>query len=124
MSRCVLISIHPKWTDKIEKLEKRWELRTNRPSQEIPFRCYIYRTENGGVIGEFVCDRIECALPGEITKEWLDETSVTVKEALGYAGGRSLYKWRIRSLIIYPQPKRLQDFGFEHPPVSWCYLKE
>ena len=84
--KSVLISIRPKWVEKIcHKIgedetgkaiyEKRIEVRKTAP-QEVPFKCYIYETKGqyvkfthgahtkygygrGKVIGAFICDRIE-----------------------------------------------------------------
>lgn len=73
--KSVLISIRPKWTEKIARGEKTIEVRKTAP-QEVPFKCYIYETKGqyvkfthgahtkygygrGKVIGEFICDRIE-----------------------------------------------------------------
>lgn len=75
MSRAVLISIRPKWCEKIANGEKTIEVRRTRPKLETPFKVYIYctagnlqyETQNGmfcrmsggrEVIGEFICDRI------------------------------------------------------------------
>ena len=84
----VLISIQPKWCEKIARGEKTIEVRKSRPKWETPFKVYIYATWNGSkkeilvkqdgqlfcedwrkasglqrasgkVIGEFVCDRID-----------------------------------------------------------------
>ena len=87
--KSVLISIQPKWVEKIcneigkradgtPVYEKEIEVRKTRPKQEVPFRCFIYCTKakedkyilerledgvftrlDGKVIGEFICDRIE-----------------------------------------------------------------
>ena len=45
MSMAVLISIRPKWCEKIAKGEKTIEVRKNRPKLETPFKCYIYCTK-------------------------------------------------------------------------------
>ena len=83
MIYAVMISIRPKWCEKIISGKKTVEVRKNRPKLETPFKCYIYCTMdhpyismscgkldklnyrtntvgrcNGKVIGEFVCDRI------------------------------------------------------------------
>ena len=74
MSKAVLISIRPKWAEKIANGEKTIEVRKTHPKLETPFKCYIYCTidgikkmpkdyitenfERGKVIGEFTCDRI------------------------------------------------------------------
>ena len=83
MSKAVLISIRPKWCEKIVNGEKTIEVRKTRPKLQTPFKCYIYCTMdhpyisvscgeldklnyrtntvgrcNGKVIGEFTCERI------------------------------------------------------------------
>ena len=83
MSKAVLISIHPRWCEKIASGKKTIEIRKTRPKLQPPFKCFIYCTMdhpyisvscgeldklnyrtntvgrcNGKVIGEFVCDRI------------------------------------------------------------------
>ena len=84
MSKAVLISIRPKWCEKIANGEKTIEVRKTRPKLDTPFKCYIYCTlqgcneffrvdlggdvakwnrgkwwdRKGKVIGEFTCERI------------------------------------------------------------------
>ncbi len=75
--KSVLISIQPKWVEKIASGEKTIEVRKSAP-KEVPFKCYIYETKGqyvkfthgahtkygygrGKVIGEFICDRIICS---------------------------------------------------------------
>ena len=76
MSKAVMISIRPKWCEKICSGEKTIEVRKTRPKLETPFKCHIYETQGktdtpwvdedghmifsgrGKVIGEFTCDRI------------------------------------------------------------------
>lgn len=89
MSKAVLISIRPKWCEKIANGEKTIEVRKTRPKLDTPFKCYIYCTlqgcneffrvdlggdvakwnrgkwadRKGNVIGEFICDRIDRLAP-------------------------------------------------------------
>nr|DAP82822.1 MAG TPA: hypothetical protein [Caudoviricetes sp.] len=83
MSKAVMLSIRPKWVEKIASGEKTIEVRKTRPKLQTPFKCYIYCTMdhpyisvscaeldklnyrtntvgrcNGKVIGEFTCERI------------------------------------------------------------------
>lgn len=44
MSKAVMISIRPKWCEKIASGEKTIEVRKPRPKLETPFKCYIYCT--------------------------------------------------------------------------------
>ena len=79
MSKAVLISIRPKWCEKIVNGNKTIEVRKTRPKIDTPFKCYIYCTlpkyphedfiatnyprpqfyGGGKVVGEFTCDRID-----------------------------------------------------------------
>lgn len=43
--RAILISIRPKWVEKIIRGEKTLEVRKTRPKLETPFKCYIYCTQ-------------------------------------------------------------------------------
>ncbi len=45
MSKAVLISIRPKWCQKIMEGRKTIEVRKTRPKMDTPFKCYIYCTE-------------------------------------------------------------------------------
>lgn len=45
MAKAVLISIRPKWCEKIISGEKTIEVRKNRPKLETPFKAYIYCTK-------------------------------------------------------------------------------
>lgn len=84
MSKAVMLSIRPKWCEKIISGEKTIEVRKTKPKLDTPFRGYIYCTlqgcneffrvdlgrdvakwnrgkwadRKGNVIGEFICDRI------------------------------------------------------------------
>ena len=44
MSKVVMLSIRPKWCEKIISGEKTVEVRKTRPKLETPFKCYIYCT--------------------------------------------------------------------------------
>lgn len=84
--KSVMISIHPKWVQKILSGKKTVEIRKTAPKLEMPFKCYIYCTlsgcneffrdtlngdvaewnrgkwaeRKGNVIAEFTCDKVEC----------------------------------------------------------------
>ena len=44
MSKAVMLSIRPKWCEKIVNGDKTIEVRKTKPKLETPFRCYIYCT--------------------------------------------------------------------------------
>ena len=45
MSKAVMLSIRPKWVQKIANGEKTIEVRKTRPKMNTPFKCYIYCTK-------------------------------------------------------------------------------
>lgn len=130
--KSVLISIRPKWCEKIARGEKTIEVRKNRPKLETPFKCYIYLTKGsvkhlindkwvdmavgGNVIGEFVCDQIlywQYYWMSSVTHicDMSEMSCVTVDELLKYAGeNQRFYGWHISNIVIYDEPKDLDWF--------------
>lgn len=135
--KAVLISIRPKWVEKIANGEKTIEVRKNRPKMETPFKCYIYCTlpkyphedfivtdyprpqfyGGGKVIGEFTCDAITrvniCGFWDDSGKQLdsrLKETCLTSEKLCDYLGEKVGYGWHISDLKIYDTPKELSEF--------------
>lgn len=129
--KSVLISIQPKWVEKIANGEKTIEVRKTAPKCEVPFKCYIYETK-GKVIGEFICDKVFLLHPytydgGNADRERrkliqtfegsskgneiLAATCLTQDEMFDYIGaGNYGYGWHISDLKIYDEPKELSEF--------------
>lgn len=137
MSKAVLISIRPKWVEKIASGEKTIEVRKTRPKLATPFKCYIYCTlpkyphedfiatdyprpqfyGGGKVIGEFTCERIAFIAydGGELSSTtnavFSPATCLTQSENIAYIGDKGRwYGWHISDLRIYDQPKGLDEF--------------
>lgn len=127
MSKAVMISIRPKWCEKIANGEKTIEVRKTRPKLDTPFKCYIYCTQSGvalgawgkhgKVIGEFTCDRIfpiNVFDNGSIQNwlfEHMEQSCLTYEELAGYIGnGETGYGWHISDLRIYGAPRDLSEF--------------
>ena len=138
--KAVLISIRPKWVEKITRGEKTLEVRKTRPKLETPFKCYIYCTrvkrsplgeyvevhrKTGGavdewqekVMGEFICDtilpvRVECNSPADLGAGIeVPGTCLTDREIIDYLGsGKQGYLWHISGLKLYGEPKELAQF--------------
>lgn len=119
--KAVMLSIQPKWCEKIASGEKTVEVRKTRPKIETPFKCFIYETnwsdntywknrhkgKLGKVIGEFVCDRIE-----DMRDIKQEPTCLSIGEWLKYTDGHKgiVYGWHISDLVIYDKPKGLDWF--------------
>lgn len=137
MSKAVLISIKPKWAEKIVNGYKTIEVRRTRPKIDTPFKCYIYCTygqenenymlgKRGKVIGDFVCDKIEKIKPCfeyysngyDIDDDTLSKTYLTREQFMEYGKGKSLYGWHISDLKIYDEPKPIMQF-YKPCPIEW-----
>ena len=138
MSQAVLISIRPKWYELIASGKKTIEVRKTAPKIEPPFKCYIYCTKEGRgvgeipyrhfyqapdgprhfmggtVTGEFICDRIYGIVPDE--NGWGEEYGYSEHDCLSdaemaaYLGDHSGFGWHISNLVIYDDPKKLNEF--------------
>ena len=173
--KSVLISIQPKWVEKIASRKKTVEVRKTKPKLEPPFKCYIYCTNkrpylvwgdvfrgnwetefthlsgynrkaaeeiwdlfNGKVMGEFVCNRIECFTTDyrrneEQTQRISKQSCVDMVSLMEYeANSHCLYGWHISDLVVYDTPKPLNEFvmantqhycHLQRPTQSWCYVE-
>lgn len=157
--RAVLLSIKPKWCELIVRGKKTIEIRKTRPKIKLPFKCYIYCTQGSikdlgiigqdiyekrmRVIGEFVCDEI---LPINVFENGsiqnyiyynIARSCVDYDDIAEYIGkGNIGYGWHISDLVIYDQPKTLDEltglrntkFGYEpitvkRPPQSYMFVE-
>ncbi len=130
MSKAVMLSIRPKWCEKIASGEKTIEVRKTRPKLETPFKCYIYETQGwvekdgimafrlgGRVIGEFTCERIDRLAPAnepygiyDIDDDYVLQTCLENGALWDYGHGTPLYGWHISNLRIYDAPRELSEF--------------
>lgn len=119
--KAVMISIKPKWVEKIANGEKTIEVRKTVP-KEVPFKAYIYCTygnpkenyalsKQGKVIGEFICNN---ASELNYVYYWNNgyefATCLTYRQVADYGKGKPLYGWHISDLKIYDKPKELSEF--------------
>lgn len=123
--KSVLISIKPKWVDKIASGEKTIEVRKTAP-KEVPFKAYIYCSYGdmktnyylkgrGEVIGEFICDKVykwgyDYCDGVDIDDDLIVDTCLDRENINIYAKGKTLYGWHISDLKIYDKPRELSEF--------------
>lgn len=135
--KAVMISIQPKWVEKIASGEKTIEVRKTAPKCEEPFKCYIYCTSAKPYLYKEANPPFELFFDSELYKgkgyddrlfsskvigefvcysaEWMsmrdcDKACMTLKEAVDYGKGKKLYAWHISDLKIYDKPKELSEF--------------
>ena len=118
--KAVLISIRPKWCEKIISGEKTIEVRKTRPKMYRPFKCYIYCTkdkhlafmQNASGTNLIACMNAETAIPvggflgnGKVIGEFLCDEIINMPRACGAAPvSRSCH--RLRLAHIQPQDLR------------------
>ena len=153
MSKAVLISIRPKWCERIISGEKTIEVRKTRPKLEPPFKCYIYKCGSGKVIEEFLCDQIIEDRTYGHNEEFYRAACMSAYDAAAYAMQSPMYGWHISDpMRIYDTPRELGSFRrackndwwcescamyseysetcgnaalrINRPPQSWCYVEE
>lgn len=150
MSKAVMLSIRPKWCQKIASGEKTIEVRKTKPKLETPFKCYIYCTlpkyphedfittdypmpqfyGGGKVIGEFTCDRIDRLAPAnepygiyDIDDDYVLQTCLENGALWDYGHGIPLYGWHISDLRIYDTPRELSEFRRATDPCDSCHAE-
>lgn len=149
MSKAVMLSIRPKWCEKIVNGEKTIEVRKTRPKLDTPFRGYIYCTlqgcneffrvdlgrdvakwnrgkwadRKGNVIGEFICDRIYELAPLNHAPDDVEQQScLTREEIVHYLKGTG-YGWHISDLRIYDEARDLSEFRRATDPCDSCHAE-
>ena len=137
MSKAVMLSVRPKWVEKIASGKKTIEVRKTRPNLPTPFKCYIYCTlpkyphedfiatdypmpqfyGGGKVIGEFTCERV-VPITYDGGRLWCPTnaafspaTCLSQAEIIAYIGDKGrCYGWHIQNLKIYDTPRELSEF--------------
>lgn len=140
MSKAVLISIRPKWVEKIASGEKIIEIRKTRPNLPTPFKAYIYCSQGndarrlrgswGKVIGEFTCERI-VPITYDGGRLWCPTnaafspaTCLSQAEIIAYIGDKGrCYGWHISDLLIYDQPRELSEFSRATDLCDSCHAE-
>ena len=124
--KSILISIKPKWVEKIESGKKTIEVRKSAP-KEVPFKAYIYCTKGkaqswcGKVIGEFICDKVyliknqgnRFVVANEaqgVTNEIARQSCLDYYDMDNYLYNKDGYGLHISDLKIYDKPKELSEF--------------
>lgn len=136
--KAVLMSVQPKWCEKIFSGGKTIEVRKTAPKLETPFKVYVYCTNGrfditdiydlttesvrvvskgrGKVVGEFVCRAVEkhdLDLGGNyyrISDRDAAQACLDQNSLFKYGNGRDLYGWHISDLKIYDKPREISEF--------------
>ena len=131
--KSILMSIQPKWVEKIINGEKTIEVRKTAP-KEVPFKVYVYCTGvknlnlteyikifratggaidywHGKVVAEFVCDKVDTIpVDSEAFAAISKPACLTIDELIEYCSGKDMYGLHISALKVYDKPRELGEF--------------
>lgn len=105
--KSVLISIQPKWVEKIASGKKTIEVRKTRPKIETPFKCYIYCTEGDALA--YPCINYPKFDIHRVNNGTLKGRQMTKKE-------------REQSDYLYANGKVIGEFVCDRVDERWFYI--
>lgn len=116
----IILSLWPEWWRKIVSGEKTIEIRKTMPNAPLPFKVYVYETRGGeqAIVGEFMVRKFHY----NYSNYCGGKSCLTDKAIFNYGHGKA-YGWEISDVQEYATPVTLQEFDFDRPPQSWCYVK-
>ena len=119
----ILLSIHPKFVDKIMTGEKKFEFRRV-IAKRNPNKIIIYSTSPGcKVIGEAEVEDIIIDNPEKVWKETKKFSGVEKEFYVEYFDNRDLaVAYKLKNVIKYISPIDLKDFGIKVAPQSFVYV--
>lgn len=135
MSKAVILSIHPKWAEKIYSWEKEVEWRKTFPTEATPgMPVLIYETapvcKVTGLffwIGKEILIIREPDFDGQeinpVAQKLIDAGCVTLEDLEKYQGANGrLYAWNVRGKMKFSEPHQLSAYGLKRAPQSWQYI--
>lgn len=139
--KAILMSIRPKWCEKIFNGSKSIEIRKSRPSIPTPFKVYVYMTKRKWIfkllpflknrfakgIGEFICDKVDAYTFSNYEAQYrindvdLMKTCLNFPELIAYGKGKTIYGWHISEPKLFDKPKELREFSkFGYKYLGGC----
>jgi len=135
MSKAVILSIHPKWAEKIYSGKKEVEWRKSFPTEATPgMPVLIYETAPVcKVTGLFFWIGTETLIIREpdfdgqkihpVAQRLIDAGCVQLDDLKKYLGGNGrLYAWNARCKMKFSRPRTLSEYGLSRAPQSWQYI--
>lgn len=123
----IILSIHPKWAEKIYSGEKTVEVRKTRPRNWCSFPdriIYFYETAPVKKITGFCFLKFASKKNKEAVKnldsETFNKTCLTEKELIEYSNGKDLCFWNLKDPRKFDTPIDLKG----SVPQSWRYVKK
>lgn len=126
----IILSIHPKWAQKIYSGEKTIEWRKNYPTIRFPGqKVYIYETTPICRVTGYFTLTIPIEIDAKnirpkIDSVYVEKGCVPPEDLKKYQCKRkAVYGWPVTEPVQFECPKELSDFGLKRPPQSWQYTE-
>ena len=120
----VLMSIKPKFVEKIFAGSKTFELRKKLFKRTVDTIVIYSSSPKKKVVGEIIIDKIISSTPRLLWKSYKNNLGISEKEYFKYyKNSKVAYAIKIKKVIKYKKELELKDFGIEKAPQSYQYIK-
>ncbi|MDD2447960.1 MAG: ASCH domain-containing protein [Tissierellia bacterium] len=119
----ILLSIHPKYVEKIIKGEKKFEFRRV-ITKKRPDKIIIYSTSPVcKVIGEAEVDNIIIDDPKNVWNQTKKFSGIEKELYVEYFADKEIaVAYKLKNVIKYDEPIELKEFGIKSAPQSFVYI--
>lgn len=122
----ILLSVKPKYVEKILAGEKTVEYRKRIPTDTSVTQVLIYASYPiKRVVAEFTIGRLHEETPKELWRQTQQIGGISEQEFTAYfKDKKKAYAYVIKNLQIYADSKSLSHYGIEKAPQDFCYVDE
>ena len=121
----MLLSIKPEYAQRIIDGTKEFEFRTRQCREDITKIIFYSTAPESKVVGEAEIERIISGAPSTVWELTKQAAGIPRKFFREYYKGRHLaVAYKLINVIAYDEPKLLEDYGINHVPQSFIYLKD
>lgn len=120
----ILLSIKPKYVEKIISGDKKFEFRRSTPNRKVD-KVIIYSSHPVmKIIGEFTVRNTITLNKWTMWKKTMGYQGLAFKDFLNYFEGTSeANAFEIKNFILYKKSKKLSDLGINFAPQSFVYIE-
>ncbi|WP_342540474.1 ASCH domain-containing protein [Heyndrickxia sp. FSL K6-6286] len=119
----IILSIHPRFVEKIISGEKRYEFRKVK-AKLPPEKIIIYSTSPvSQVIGEAEVENILIDTPENLWSKTSDYSGIDETFYQDYYRNKQeAIAYQLKNVTVYPEPKELKEYGINAAPQSFAYV--
>lgn len=121
--RKILLSINPKYVEKILNKTKRFEYRTKVAKKDVKAILVYCTFPKKMVVAKVKIKSILCDTPNNLWERTKEYSGVSKKFFDKYFKDREIaYAYELGEILEYKNPRPLKDFGIEFAPQSFVYV--